>query len=81
MGSSDCEKKNDSARPTQPISAVGNYSDIFRNNQFAVIPAKAGIQVLWIPTIATVGLDARLRGHDGWNVQLVSIKIRHRNYE
>ena len=38
-------------------------------------------QVVWIPTMATPGLDARLRRHDGWNVRLVSIKIRHRNYE
>jgi len=75
-------KRTDSERPTQPLSAaVGNYSDIFRNKQFAVIPAKAGIQVVWIPMMATLGLDARLRGHDVWNIQLVSVKIRCRNYE
>ena len=62
-------------------AAVRDYSDIYFLLSDFVIPAKAGIQVVWIPTMATPGLDARLRGHDGWNVRLVSIKIRHRNYE
>jgi len=31
--------------------------------------------------MATLRLDTRLRGQDVWNVQLVSVKIRHRNYE
>jgi hypothetical protein len=60
-------------------AAIRNYSDMYFRFPNSVIPAKAGIQVVWIPTMATPGLDARLRGHDGWNVRLVYIKIRHRD--
>jgi len=51
------------------IAAVRNYGDIFHSDRFPnpVIPAKAGIQIVWIPAMATPGLDARLCVHDVWN--------------
>jgi hypothetical protein len=52
----------------------------FAATNLAVIPAKGGIQPAWVP-VATRRLAARLRGHDGWNLRLVSIRIRYRNYE
>ena len=51
-----------------------NYGDIFARFPNSVIPAKAGIQVVGLPHNGNGGLDARLRGHDGWNVRPVSIK-------
>jgi len=45
-----------------------------------IIPAKSGIQDVWVATMAPTVLDARFRGHDdGFNQS--PIKIRHHNYE
>jgi len=46
----------------------------------SVIPAKAGIQDVWVPTMAPAVLDARFRGHDD-GLDQSTIKIRHHNYE
>ncbi len=57
------------SEPSSLSAAVRNYGDVFRSDRFPnpVIPAKAGIQNVWIPATATSSLDARLRGHDVWN--------------
>src|SRR5688572_18293107 len=63
------------------LSAVRNCSDMLAPPGLSSFPPKRESRLFGSIRIATLGLDARLRGHDGCNFHTVSIKIRHRNYE